>query len=135
MPLVIDASIALSWVYKDEASEEGDALFKRVVREGAVVPALFHFEVANALLQGERRGRTSPAYTADRLSVLAGIGIVTDVRPEAIWTDVVALGRAEMLTGYDASYLELALRLHADLATRDDKLAAAARGRGLTVIP
>jgi predicted nucleic acid-binding protein len=49
--LVIDSSAALSWCFEDEASPEADALFERVRDQGAVVPGLWHLEVANVLLQ------------------------------------------------------------------------------------
>jgi predicted nucleic acid-binding protein len=39
------------------------------------------------------------------------------------------------LTAYDATYLELALRKNAILATLDNPLAAAARSKGPTVLP
>ena len=57
--LVIDASAALEWVFTDEATAESDRLFERVAREGAMVPAIFHAELANVLLQAERRKRIS----------------------------------------------------------------------------
>jgi predicted nucleic acid-binding protein len=39
------------------------------------------------------------------------------------------------LTVYDAAYLELALRMGADLATRDAELIAAAGAVGVRVVP
>jgi hypothetical protein len=58
--LVIDSSAALSWCFEDEASAESDVLFERVRDQGAVVPGLWHLEVANIPLQAERRGRIAP---------------------------------------------------------------------------
>ncbi len=133
MPLVIDASVALTWIYRDEASANTDALFDRVVLEGALVPALFHLEVANALLQGERRGRITPSYTGERLAVLGRLRLDVDPGSESAWSNTITLGRIERLTAYDAAYLELALRRGAELATLDAKLADAAKSRGVTV--
>jgi predicted nucleic acid-binding protein len=48
---------------------------------------------------------------------------------------VLQLARAEGLTVYDASYLELALRLGAELFTLDKELVAAARRHGVPVRP
>ena len=56
-PVVIDCSIALTWVFEDEASPQTDTLFERVRDEGAIVPALWHLELGNVLLQAEKRGR------------------------------------------------------------------------------
>ena len=49
-------------------------------------------------------------------------------------TETLVLARQEGLTVYDASYLELALRLAAELASRDQELLAAARRRGVAVL-
>jgi predicted nucleic acid-binding protein len=46
---------------------------------------------------------------------------------------VLDLGRLHNLTAYDATYLELAMRRSAVLATFDRKLAAAARAAGVRV--
>ena len=54
---------------------------------------------------------------------------------ERVWGVTLRLARDEGLTVYDATYLELALRLGAELATRDKALSAAASRHGLTVIP
>ena len=45
------------------------------------------------------------------------------------------LAQAETLTVYDAAYLELALRLSADLATLDTELRRAAGRVGVRVLP
>jgi predicted nucleic acid-binding protein len=61
--------------------------------------------------------------------------LAVDVAPERARTATIVLGRIESLTAYDATYLELALRIGGELATLDDKLAEAARRRGLVVLP
>lgn len=134
--LVIDASIALSWIFVDERSAKTDALFKRVGIEGAQVSAIFHVEVGNVIIQAEKRDRITPAYAVERLGIINAlpIGIDWDT-PKAAWRQTMELARTETLTLYDASYLELALRLGAELATLDKALAAAARRRRLPVIP
>jgi predicted nucleic acid-binding protein len=134
--LVIDASAALQWVFRDEASPSSDSLFERVAAEGATVPAIFHIELANVLVQAEKRGRINAAYASERLGVLAELPIAIDVESAArAWRETIALARAEGLTAYDASYLELAIRLGLAIASRDKDLIAAARRRGVTVLP
>lgn len=49
MSVVIDSSVSLSWCFADEASPASDALFERVRDDGAVVPMLWHLEIANVL--------------------------------------------------------------------------------------
>lgn len=69
--LVINSSVALSWCFEDEASPRSDALFEQVRDYGAVVPGLWHLEVANVLLQAEKRGRIATADVAVRLDLIA----------------------------------------------------------------
>lgn len=136
MSLVVDCSVAVAWCIDDESSPETDAILDRVRDEGAVVPALWHLELANVLVQAERRGRLSVRDTAARLPLLDALPIATDDEaPGRVRGNVLALARAEGLTAYDAAYLELALRTGADLATKDTALARAARRAGVTVVP
>jgi predicted nucleic acid-binding protein len=76
--LVIDSSAALSWCFEDEASPGSDALFEQVRDQGAVVPGLWHLEVANVLLQAEKRGRITAADVAIRLELIAELPVTTD---------------------------------------------------------
>lgn len=136
MSLVVDCSVAVAWCIDDEASPETDALLDRVRDEGALVPALWHLELANVLLQAERRGRLTVRDVAARLALLDAMPLATDDEsPARLRGDVLALARAERLAAYDAAYLELALRKGLDLATKDTDLAKAARKAGVTVLP
>ena len=76
--LVIDSSAALSWCFEDEASPETDAVFEQVRDQGAVVPGLWHLEVANVLLQAEKRGRIASSDVTMRLELIAELPITTD---------------------------------------------------------
>jgi len=132
--LVIDSSAALSWCFEDEASAESDALFERVRDQGAVVPGLWHLEVANVLLQAEKRGRIAAADVAMRLESIAELPITTDNETTArAWREILALARAEGLTTYDATYSELAIRRGLPLQTQDEALIRAAKRSGVTV--
>lgn len=134
--LVVDASMALSWCFKDEASAASDAIFALVGDEGAVVPMLWHVEVGNALLQGERRGRIPIGETSVRLALIGELPIETDLETASrAWREILALARSEKLTTYDAAYLELAMRRGLPLSTKDDALRGAARRQGLKVVP
>lgn len=133
---VVDSSIALTWCFQDEASPETDRLFERVRDDGAIVTGLWHLEVANVLLQAERRGRIGRADVARRLMLISDLPIATDqeTTPRA-WRETLSLARAENLTAYDAAYLELAERRGLPLMTRDNELGAAAKRLGVTVFP
>jgi predicted nucleic acid-binding protein len=132
--LVIDSSAALSWCFEDEALPESDALFEQVRDQGAVVPGLWHLEVANVLLQAEKRGRIATGDVTLRLELIAELPITTDSETTArAWREILALARAEGLTTYDATYLELAIRRGLPLQTKDEALISAARRSGVPV--
>lgn len=60
--LVLDASVALSWCFKNEATAAGDRVLERLATEAASVPTIWHLEIANVLALSERRGRIAPAH-------------------------------------------------------------------------
>ena len=135
MSLVLDASITLAWTFVDERTVAADRVLDRVLSTGASVPSLWRLEVANALRSAVRRQRCDEAFVDRTLDDLASLAIALDEETAArAWTDTRRLSREEGLTIYDASYLELALRLNDPLASADAALCDAARRRGLEVL-
>jgi predicted nucleic acid-binding protein len=133
---VVDASIALTWCFEDEVTTETEAIGTRVDAEGAVVPGLWRLEVGNALLLAERRRRIDRHGVEERLALLSALPISIDAETDPrAWNDTILLARAERLTLYDATYLELAIRIDATLATLDRALKRAARHVGVAVVP
>jgi predicted nucleic acid-binding protein len=132
MDLVLDSSIVACWCLPDEASPVADAVADRLGEEVAIVPTLWWFEVRNVLLINERRGRIEAADTAQLVANLERLPVRIDRAPKG--DSILWLGRLHRLTFYDASYLELALRLGVPLATLDRALAAAARASGVPVL-
>ena len=136
MICVIDASVALSWVYSDEHSAVSDALLARVSHEGAVVPSLWRLEVANSLQTGIKRKRIDGAYRDSLIQIFLRLPIEIDLETnDHAWTAVLHLADMHQLTVYDAAYLELAVRRRLPLATRDEDLAAAASSAGVVLLP
>lgn len=132
---VLDCSVAVAWCIDDEASPATDALLERVRDEGAVVPQLWPLELGNVLLVASRRGRLTASGVAGRLDLLAELQIEIDDETAArAFREVLALGRSENLTTYDASYLELAMRRSLPLATKDIALAEAAVRQGVPLV-
>ena len=128
MSLVIDSSITLSWYFADEASSKSQAVLDEVGENGAVVPPLWRFEVANGLQMAVRRKRIDAAYRDDTLADLRILDVSVDPESSAhAWSASVRLAERHGLTVYDAAYLELAQRRRLRLATLDRALIAAAR--------
>lgn len=127
MPFVLDASLALTWYFEDEVSEYADLVLERLREDGALVPSLWPLEIANGLISAERRGRLSPAGVARAAELVLELPIsVQEVPPGLALGAVIDIARAQVLSAYDAAYLELAMREGVPLATRDDNLRAAA---------
>ena len=132
--LVIDSSIVLTWCFEDEATEATDELLEHLQGKAAAVPNLWHVEIANVLALAERRRRITQADTAEFITLLESLTIVIDEETSArALTRVLDLARTERLTAYDATYLELAMRLGIPLATKDRALADAAVRVGVSV--
>ncbi len=130
--LVIDNSIAIAWCFADESDAYADGIARRFPALEAWVPSLWPLEVANALLMGERRGRSTQADTAAWTNFLAALPITIDDETNArAWNDTLALARVQKLSAYDAAYLELAMRKGTPIATLDAQLKAAAVAVGV----
>jgi predicted nucleic acid-binding protein len=135
MSIVLDGSATLAWIYPDETTDVILAVFDQVIHKGAFVPDLWRIEIANSLTQGMRRSRITAEDRSEALSDLASMGIVTDSQTgKHIWSDTLRLADLHRLTVYDATYLELALRLSLPLATLDDELRNAAQLEGVPLL-
>jgi predicted nucleic acid-binding protein len=129
---VLDGSMALAWCFADEADPYADRVARKLPHVGAVVPVIWHLEVANAFVVGERRGRCDQADTSTWLTYLSSLPItVEDHNGPRVFSDVMALARAQNLSVYDAAYLELARRRDLPLATLDEPLKNAAAAIGV----
>jgi predicted nucleic acid-binding protein len=133
--IVIDASLALTWCFEDQASSTTEAVLDKLASgEQAAAPAIWPYEVANGLLIAERRGRITEAQAAALLQLLTGLPISIEHRALSELMAVSAVGRFHRLAVYEASYLDLAARLGAKLATADGRLAAAAAKAGVSLV-
>jgi len=136
MSFVIDNSIALAWCFEDEQTAEIMQLLDRVVEMGAVAPQLWPIEALNGLLTAERRGRIDGESRRRLAGFLQELPIsIDDETAGRSWFATAQLAELHRLTAYDATYLELALRLDLPLATSDKPLIAAAERAGVRVLP
>jgi predicted nucleic acid-binding protein len=135
MSFVLDASIALSWCFTDEASTHTWKLLERLEEENAFVPSLWPLEIGNILILAERRKRISYAHVILSLELLSRLPIQVDEETAyRAFHETSQLAHHEALTSYDASYLELALRLGIPLATKDKVLAKVAKKLGVSLL-
>lgn len=111
------------------------ALLDRVAESGAVAPQLWPIEALNGLLTAERRGRIDTAVRHRLAGFLQDLPIrIDDETAGKTWTAITQLAELYGLTAYDATYLELAVRLGLPLATSDKALIAAANASGVQLL-
>lgn len=131
---VSDSSVALAWCFPDEKAPYPQSVLDSLATVSAVVPALWHLEIANALLMGERRQRCTQDDVLQWTAFLSSLPITVDPETTArAWNDISSLARTHGLTAYDAAYLELARRRGLPLASLDAQLNAAAAAAGVTL--
>jgi predicted nucleic acid-binding protein len=133
---VLDCSVAVSWLFDDEQDSGADALQAQVLDQGALVPGLWLLEITNVLLQAERRKRIDAAGVDERLDLFQKLPVEIDSPiPAASLLAITTLARRHGLTSYDATYLELAIRMGLPLATLDKPLRKAAAAEGVKFLP
>ena len=135
--LVVDTSVAVQWIVKENHNVNIDSLFLAGYsgKSSLHVPALWLWECGNALLSYCKAGWISVADIEDHLSALRYPRPQIDALPSiATQKAITELALASKLSFYDATYLELALRRSAGLATLDKKLRAAAAAQGVVCI-
>ncbi len=121
---VLDCSVAAHWVFSGEEAMPGSAfavaLLQRMPALVAVVPGLWHVELAAMLRKGaqQKRLKATPQEVVAQLSAF-------DLRTDAILPDALTLTELSRQCGasaYDSVYLDLCQRLRLPLATLDERL-------------
>ncbi len=134
MSVVLDSSATLAWVHGDERTAPIEAAFDRIADHGALVPRLWHLEIANGLAMAVRRGRMTIDERAEALADLGLLDIIVDDDTERLaWGATIDLADRHGLSAYDAAYLELAQRKRLALVTLDGALIRAARTSGVAL--
>ena len=128
MRFVMDNSIVMSWCFDDESNQQADQILKRLEEATAVVPTIWPLEVGNVLLVAERNKRISEAQSARFLALLGELPIVVEQETaDRMIKEIFTLARKHQLSSYDASYLDLAMKLGIPIATLDKKLLKVAK--------
>jgi predicted nucleic acid-binding protein len=132
---VLDCSIAMTWLFRDEATAKTAELLTRLAGDAVLVPSWWFVEVANVIAMAERRARITPAQSAAFISDLGKLDIEQDDEgPSRAFGQLLPLCRAHRLTTYDALYLDLAARRRLPLATLDESLRKAAKKVGVKLL-
>jgi predicted nucleic acid-binding protein len=121
-------------LHSEEATEFTQTLLLRLsnLTDSAVVPALWLYEVANVVELAVRKGRIPGEKALAFLDRLADLPIeVENPSRTQVFVSVRMLARQYQLTGYDAAYLELAIRHRLSVASLDRALSKAALASGL----
>jgi predicted nucleic acid-binding protein len=134
---ILDASVSLAWFVDDPVPDLAMKIRSNLAGGAtAVVPPLWHLEMANGLVIAKRR-RAMTAEVAERClkdidgllaSVIESTSLLLSSRQAH------ALADAFALTAYDAVYLESARREHLPLATLDRALIEAAMRAGVSLV-
>ena len=135
MNFVLDASVSLAWCFEDERAGYAMRVLDELSGGEAIVSSLWPIEVTNGLASALRKNRIDMAGAAEARKTLAALPVVLDpVDRRRAFEDIPRLARAHGLTTYDASYLEVAVRLGIPLATLDQTLARAAADEGVQAV-
>jgi predicted nucleic acid-binding protein len=124
--IVIDASVALKWVFDEAGTEAALALREHQL----IAPSLWLAEVANVLWHHVRLGEISSEEALARLAVLASAPVAS-LAFEALAERALELATELPHPVYDCLYLALALHYDTYVVTDDRRFAAAAGVAGL----
>jgi predicted nucleic acid-binding protein len=134
--VILDASVTLALCFPEERTPALLSLQESLATRSAVVPPLWWYEVANALLQAKRRARLPEGGYEAVLPIIRELSLITDDQhAESLFQGVISLAERFRLTVYDATYLELASRRGLPLATLDVELRTAATSLGVPLEP
>jgi predicted nucleic acid-binding protein len=130
--LVVDASAAISMVRGEEAESAVRRVMDRAGPGHLFVPEILWVEVTNVLV---RRYGQPYDTVLEAVAELDGLGLRTVQSSRGGLLSSVALMVEHGLSAYDAIYLALAESLDAQLLTLDERLAAAAGNRAVSLDP
>ncbi|HNT39848.1 MAG TPA: type II toxin-antitoxin system VapC family toxin [Rubrivivax sp.] len=132
--VVLDASFVLRYVLHTGAPRPAAAGLQALRDCELIVPPIWNAEIANALVQAERRGAAPPERVGQALAAILALAPTVDAQPIDVPRNL-ECARAYGLSTYDSLYFELALRQRAALATFDAELMRAAPRAGIRLYP
>lgn len=129
---VVDNSVVVAWLYEGQANAYTERVLESSGTSTLHTSFIWPAEFANAATVMVKRGILTDELGTAMIQMTDTLGLLVDRTP----VDLRALyqvSRRFGLSAYDASYLELAMRLNIPLATRDTALMKASQTLGLFV--
>jgi predicted nucleic acid-binding protein len=134
MNFVLDCSVTIPWLLKDQADDYTEAVMDSLEDESALVPILWNYEVANTLITAQRKKLVSATEMTQFLEELRSLNILIQAVHDFKYDEMlVNLGTAYKLTAYDSAYLKLAMTEGLPMATQDKALKAACAEAGVAL--
>ena len=123
--VVVDASLALRWVLRDEKEARADALLEQWIASFSemLAPPLFPAETTNALYLSVKRNRLTLEEAELALNTILQLGVqITE--PPGLYTRSLHLAATYgVANAYDTQYMALAELEGCELWTADERLA------------
>ncbi len=133
---VLHSSVAMTWLSRKLASVATDKILDYLRVQPAIVPAIWHQEMADFLLLERGHAALSQQGMKERIVLLLQLPIHTDDTSfeKGIWQ---TMRDHEIAAGglHHALYIALAKKHETPLVTIDTNLADAAKQAGITVLP
>jgi predicted nucleic acid-binding protein len=120
--VVLDASVALKWIFTSEEGEEQARRYRdrHISGEDPIaIPELFFYEIGNVLATKITLGKEA---VAEAFTLLWSLDLEVFSLDLEEFLSSLALARTAQITLYDAAYIELARKLDCDFVTFDKKL-------------
>ena len=124
---VVDANVALKLFFIQPLSDQADALFKHLEADSQVrfhVPDFFYAECVSAFANYVRLAKYPAATAKQDIAELRALAL--HVTPTAdLVMGAIEIAINHQISGYDAFYVALEVRVNAPLITADEKLVRA----------
>lgn len=128
--IVVDASIAAKWTFREEDSDRALAIAQR--DEVLAAPSIIVAELSSVAWKRVRRGQWERSDASASVSIALGLLDVV-VPAEALWEQALELAMETDHPVYDCFYLALAEREKAPLASADSRMRDLARMQGVAI--
>jgi len=133
---VVDANVAIKLAIEQEFSDRADALFRHLAETAEArfhVPDFFYAECTSTLTLYVRHHGHPAEKARQNLADLEALAL-TVVPTVDLIKDALEISLAYGISGYDAVYVALSVRIGAPLVTADGGLVRAMKGKGFQVV-